>query len=444
LWKTDSEEPTHVEQGVLTKAHAIWMYLEHLRARGVITADPLRCDNWVPLGWKPTSAEHAFRCENFVASPDTPRADAYRVFRASGTYGTGAAARRVQVVAYIDLATAKWKQRIQAWHSFLVQDVELPDGSHAILMDTSDYLNSPPPYTAAGLRAGWENWRKHPCWSQKAHYTVPGACGEINDLQANQISALLGRSKGARFFLMGHHPWNELRRDSVARLLRLLTGKKEFVTYLSGHTHSATATLGSGATDHWEINVASTTDWPMEYAKISYWLAATDEVRVEVRSAAGRRAERCPYGRSGDRNARDQERREMAYAEPEQYVDRALEAYTMVYKAAMAPHRESKESEVPDVYCSINEKETALDRVPDAVAQALGGRPTLQQKRRVLDDLAQCDRLHLRNLERVRQMETDCAAWASKLESDMNRGAERMRLSDREPETFRLQGRPGR
>lgn len=62
--------------------------------------------------------------------------------------------------------------------------------------------------------------------------------------------------------------------------------------------------------------------------------------------------------------------------------------------------------------------------------------------RLLLDDIAACDRELLRMLPGVREQELGCAGWASKLEYDTNGASERIPLSNRAPEVFRIEAVP--
>jgi hypothetical protein len=440
LWKVAATEETHVDQGVLTKAHAIWMYLDHLWKRGVITADPLECNNWIPIDWKPSAHQTSFTCSTW-----TPKTGSHRVFRAAGTY-LGTEERSISLVASIDSATVHSRHRTQPWHSYLVQDVELPDRNHAILVDTSDYLNSPPSFDTTAALTWLKNRGSVDCWKQRRDYSLPGRCGEVGSAQIAEIEKFLLASRRAqpnlRYFLLGHHPWKALRQDSVNRLTERLTEHPGLITYLSAHFHAAASTLGTDADYHWEINIGSTTDWPMEYAKLSYWLSETNprsSLLQVVRKAAIPDDNTCPYGGPADPGARGHDRREINYGAPDAYITRALEVYHYILRAAISssPTAEGMQT------CSIDGVQTDLSGVLHLVDKTSTAPATeLQRKRWLLDQVSQCDRTVLRELTGVREIEINCAAWASKLEFDTNAGAERIRFSDRDPETFQIISAP--
>jgi hypothetical protein len=430
--KVPKDKPTHVAQGVLTKSHAIWMYLDDLWRRKLITVDPLDCNEWIPAGWAPAVPQQSFDCSTW-----TPIAGSRRIFRATGSYRHGTGTRAISLVASIDSATVASPQRTQPWNSYLVQDIELPDRNHAVLVDTSDYLNQPPSFDVAAALTFLTNKTTPDCRKQHRDYSLPGRCGEVGDSQVVEIASLLLRSRGAtpmpRYFLMGHHPWHALRQDSVRWLDRLRAEQPGFITYVSGHTHASTGTYGTDSRYHWEINVASTTDWPMQYARLSYWLPEGKPalLRLDIRASAAS-GHGCPYGRSTDPYRGTSARREIDYGTPNAYVTRALEVYRDVVKAAIA----AVPAGVKMPSCSIKGVQTDPPVLIDLISRTATSSTDLHAKRVLLNELAQCDRTTLRELPGIRELEIDCAAWASQLEYDMNNQAARLRLPERESEVF--------
>lgn len=433
LWLVDRHDESHVDQGVLSKAHAIWLYLHQLHARGVIATDPLDCDSWLPAGWAPSVDHPQFRCAEF-----SPSAGSFRVFRATGHYQLGSQQHAISLVAAIDSATVQSPQRTQPWHGYLVQDIELPGGDHAVVIDTSDYLNAPRTYSFAEALVLAENSSSDDCANVAGDTSLPGRCGEVGADQVAEISGFIRAAQDARpgtsYLLLGHHPWRGLRRDSTDRLTALVSSQAGFVTYLSGHYHEATATFGTGASDHWEVNAASILDWPMQYSQLSYWAQPEGPVlQVDVHALARPDGAACPYGGPRDPGAHDQEQREMDYTIPEVYLARAFEAYRFLIANLASTGRTER--------CVIDGTPTVLDRILEAIDGA--GALDLRHRRLLLDDIATCDREVLRMIPGVSGQELGCAGWASKLEYDTNGARERIPLSDRTAEVFRIEAVPG-
>jgi 3',5'-cyclic AMP phosphodiesterase CpdA len=409
FWKLS---PTHAAQGVLTKSHVIWMYLAHLHGRspfrgstgGIV--DPLKPASWT--------------C--------TPSADdcKYRVFEGTSTYDDGRAPRAVAVSAHVSGSTVDATSGVHPWNAWIVQDIELDENVHALLLDTSDYMNLPPGATLLGIAAyaeqagyalmgtllGFVQVDFHArCRWYRSDQSLPGVCGEISAAQVRRATELIdgARRKNAklRYFALGHHPWVDMRKDTTIRVKAMLEGSPGFVTYISGHTHYPNATVAPKGVPFREINVASTTDWPMQFAHVDYWdRPAPDQHQLKVvnLSAVGAtRAERCWYRQAGAA-ALGPRNQELNYKTPALYLQRAVHSYVRLMGIANAERMR---------ICGADAKcNTELDRLR---AIRSGPRPN-DELRRDLVDLVAFDRDFLRRSDKVRAVEMDCAAWASEIE----------------------------
>lgn len=378
---------THAQQGTLSKTTAAWMYLNHLKERGVIDEDPLDAATW--------------KMENGML-----------VFRATGKYKLGGAEHSVDIVSAIPGCPRT------AWKAYMLQAVTLPDSTRVLMVDTSDFLNLP-----TGARAVFQGR----CGKSPNNNSAPGRCGEIGEHQALQIESMRKSwGKNARFFVLGHHPWQDLRYDATSRLdsLRRQPG---FITYISGHTHFAAATVAPVNEEHWELNVASTTDSPREYVQVGFrFVTATTKPEVEldvtrhtVRWTANDGA--LAVCAAGDRE------KELQYGTPLKYLNRALDVYVALLGGLPADERKQFKNE--DVAREIERAEEAR-RTPD-----------LGKKRDAIAALMTFDRAVLRASLWVRSMEERCAVWASEIEGEKNgEGMLRrsIRLNARTPYRVRL------
>ena len=158
------------------------------------------------------------------------------------------------------LASIHWQiEASRPWESFVVQEVDLTPDANAVLrvrtllLDSCQYARRP-----ELLPNGWRS------------YPVALNCGLTGDMQPEQlrvvrnwIEAGAGRHS---FTLMCHHPFASLApraRAALGWLWRL----PQVGGMVSAHTHAGFMTyhdLGD-TTEEVEINLASTTDWPMEW-----------------------------------------------------------------------------------------------------------------------------------------------------------------------------------
>lgn len=383
-----------IDQGTLTKTHAVWLYLDDLRERRILTKDALDAAQW----------------ESTTDRPRAGKTRNIRVFRDTGFYVSQGHRYSVRVVAAIPLLTPG--DEPSAWKAYVLQDVELPGNTHALLIDTTDYLNMPP----SGLRGASALLQKVTgCRHSLSANSTPGICGEVNDHQINEAMSLVRKwDKEQRFFVLGHHSWEFFRANSITRL-KCLTHDDRFVTYISGHTHKPSATVGYENSDQWELNVGSTTDWPMEYARIQYWRPEQSQerwtdLRVDVRALASTVVSlpsdaACP--------AKDLEA-ELDYDSIEKYANRALHVYTKILEATPLSEQIVLEAAAKQQHmvCSTR-NECFANHIASANA-ALGlGQDDLGQKLDELALLIKFDRSVLRKSNWVRRAELSCAVAAS-------------------------------
>jgi hypothetical protein len=161
-----------------------------------------------------------------------------------------------------------WKaDEERPWRSFILQSV---DGSsldepgysvRVLLMDSCQYARRP-----RLVPNGWKMWPLH---------SNCGSTGEMLPDQLRKARAWIDerRAWGKGFVIMHHHPFNDLAPRSRASLGWLLR-EYEIPTLVTSHTHKgffAHHDLG-GDTDHLELNIGSTTDWPMEWRTLKSWV----------------------------------------------------------------------------------------------------------------------------------------------------------------------------
>jgi hypothetical protein len=199
-------------------------------------------------------------------------------------------------VPNLDAAERKYEQS-RAWQAALVQDVTLADGVHVLLMDTSDYALTPPS-NYHQVFALLDAHSASSCGKLSGQMLIPGECGEIGPRQVVEALEDLMSTwpPNTRFFVMGHHPWKDFS-GSSQRALHFLRETPDFLAYVSAHTHDPTSPKQFDSPDPWELNIGSTTDWPMEYVSLNYQRkdenAPGTPLHVEVRHAES--AETCPY-----------------------------------------------------------------------------------------------------------------------------------------------------
>lgn len=395
---------TYVKQGTLPKSHAVWMYLidlaERMEQKGVVE-DLDR--------WEASAHAYHYALEGELANRGLPI--------------------KVSARATIARLTEKEKKRekSRAWQASIVQDVTLPDQVHILLIDTADYAHTPPS-SIWQFRAVARVLRKR-CGEAKSGTLLPGKCGEVSKGQEEMIEALTKKwSTNTRFLMMGHHPWASLSAESQARLARLRS-RSGFMTYVSGHIHTPAATRGNDRRSAWEINLGSTTDWPMEYSRLSYWpqepLSQGTPLQLDVHYAAS--AMQCPYATVEDAE------RELDYGTVARYTSTALNAYGKLMTALQQSGSVTTSTASPRI-AQIERLRDRCQRLQSLVREPEGEpREDLRripmnndlercrlQQRRLLAELIDFDRSYLRRIPRARELEGACAIWASGVECAKN------------------------
>ncbi len=143
------------------------------------------------------------------------------------------------------------------WRSFILQraDISGPDPRirfHAILTDSTQYAQLP-----ALVPNAWDN------------YPLELDCGMTGELLSDQLRIVrqwMETEDDTRFVLMLHHPFDEIASKSRSSL-RWLWARYAFGGIVTAHTHAGYFEQHrlEGGKEGLEINVGSTTDWPMDW-----------------------------------------------------------------------------------------------------------------------------------------------------------------------------------
>lgn len=148
--------------------------------------------------------------------------------------------------------TAKDSDLQRVWKSFVVQSMDLGPSNRVIIIDTS---------VCELARGGLH-------LSKGFYGSNAGSYGCLGDEQLAAIQQLLDQtdnSMGVTF--MGHFPLADIKASDREELRRLMAVRGKW-TYVSAHTHHAFAELPRP--DGLELNIGSTTDWPIEAQKMSF------------------------------------------------------------------------------------------------------------------------------------------------------------------------------
>jgi hypothetical protein len=148
------------------------------------------------------------------------------------------------------------------YDSFLVQAVDVGDSHRLILVDTA--------------ACAWFNRPWYKRWPRFVHQNA-GTAACLHERQLGQIRILVGHTpgkngekSGRKIVFAGHHPLKDIQdgeREAFVELMEAASGKDW--TYISAHTHrDLTITPQRGGAR--EININSTTDWPMSAFRIGF------------------------------------------------------------------------------------------------------------------------------------------------------------------------------
>lgn len=130
-----------------------------------------------------------------------------------------------------------------SWDSYIVQTFTISDHTFVVI-DTS----------ADGHAVGLSGIRFR---------RYAGSRGSLGERQLADIDALLQHPHGSHIVLAGHMPISDLVESGELKRWMKANGVRRF---FSAHTHDATSrrSYGSGREEILDLNIGSTTDWPMQ------------------------------------------------------------------------------------------------------------------------------------------------------------------------------------
>jgi hypothetical protein len=131
--------------------------------------------------------------------------------------------------------------------SFVVQAFDLGPSHRVVLVDTSVCTKA-----SGGPAYLWTNAGTNSC---------------IGNAQLDAVKEVVGDAAGRQLVFAGHFPLAKMdERDALVDVMS--DGGKRRWTYLSAHSHSALSISRQGASA--EVNIGSTTDWPMEANRMAF------------------------------------------------------------------------------------------------------------------------------------------------------------------------------
>ena len=148
----------------------------------------------------------------------------------------------------------KW-ERMRVSRSYLVQAFDL-GATHRMILFDSSVCKEAKGGAVAFFRT---NAGTHAC---------------VGDEQINDIAALAAEADGRTLVFGAHFPFRKFEPDERKRLLAVMGDAAGGWTYLSAHTHHPHEPQWRGRGV--ELNVGSTTDWPMEGVRVEF---TRDETR---------------------------------------------------------------------------------------------------------------------------------------------------------------------
>lgn len=183
------------------------------------------------------------------------------IIEAHGTPGSRLGSLDFQVLGRWvppDLSAPQGNYLRQPYRSYIVQAIDVGESHRLILIDTSVCEN-----TGIGPTYLTRNAGTHACLTRN---------------QLDDIAALANATK-RRVIFAGHYPLAKLRERDRADLLAVFNAGDRPWSYMSGHTHepeswrtSADGIPYSGrdGSTRYDLNVGSTTDWPMEAHRVAF------------------------------------------------------------------------------------------------------------------------------------------------------------------------------
>lgn len=177
-------------------------------------------------------------------------------FSGTGRPGTLLGALRYRVKGEWIRPTAGGRGLSDTYDSFMVQAVDVGNTHRLILVDTAACASYDHRWYELWPRFWWQNAGTHAC---------------LREAQRNAIEALLADSGGRTVVFAGHHPLKDFAKGDRAAFERLMQqASGPAWTYVSAHTHDPYTDQDRGNQGAHEINISSTTDWPMSAALIHF------------------------------------------------------------------------------------------------------------------------------------------------------------------------------
>jgi len=137
---------------------------------------------------------------------------------------------------------------LKPYSSYVVQYYEVDNETSVLLIDTSVCIDASARW--AGVKYLTTNAGTHAC---------------IGEQQFDDIETLISNHLDRNIILAGHGTISELEKKEQVRLFNIIKNYKRLGkqwTYISAHTHKPINDINWGSIS--EVNIGSTTDWPME------------------------------------------------------------------------------------------------------------------------------------------------------------------------------------
>lgn len=377
VW-TDGSAGARTDQNTMSKLTVTLAYLSDLRARacrgGGCSAFP---DPLEDASWRKQPASEKKKKD------DAPKWS----FSARGTVGS----------SRFSIESAIWPGPSGEWLGYLVQDVLLEDGSHALLVDTDDKQHQPPGKTGTLTRL-------------LCTESLFDECGVLGSDQGAELEKIVhGWGPNTTFVVLGHHPSEQIH-GSGRKPLDDLRRTPGFVAFFSAHTHDPTAAVW-GNNKLAEVNLASITDFPNQFLGVDGWETTPKGSRVQVSLRADWPVDdRWPTLPACTSNG---EAEELDYETRPHYLARALAVYADVL--VHVPQQELGSVPVSNLTCRSASLQEDIACRRESIKTALGSHAEAPM-RAALASMIEFDEDVLRRSEWVRRVEQRCALWASEVE----------------------------